>query len=190
MRRGTIGLSLSIVFLSCNNKASDNLKNHDSIGQFSLDSLKTSGLLVEPFKYKVCKIVNKSFRGSYTQIKVCANLEKDGYGSIDSLMISVNNSRQKLLIGKDDFFIDNPKALFNIESSIKLVDFNFDNEPDISIYNTQSGMKNIIENIFIFDKQRKIHLEQDFVHEYKLHCGFSKPDNFNIWTGRHGEYDL
>lgn len=39
------------------------------------------------------------------------------------------------------------------ESDINLKDYNFDGAPDISIYGTQSGMKNIIVTIYIYDRE-------------------------------------
>jgi len=157
MKKCLIGILIFFAIYSCDKTEKVSTQNeqtnlNESIGQFSLKSLIDTGLTVEPYKYKVSKQFTKKFKNNEIPIKVCANFKRDGYGFVDSLMVEFNGKFHKIFIGENEYFMLDPVRMFTIESDIKLLDYNFDNLPDLAVYSTQSGMKNIMENVYIFNK--------------------------------------
>ncbi len=128
--------------------------SEDSIGGISLKTLRDSGLIVEPYIYKITKTIEKEFDEFVIPIKICASFAKDEFGRVDSLIVTYNEKKHFIYLSADDLFMSQPNLMLSMKNFIKLDDYNFDNHPDIAVYSTQSGMKNVMENIYIYDNQK------------------------------------
>jgi len=132
----------------------------------NLNPLIDSGFVVEPVIYKVSTQIEKEFQSFIIPIKICASIRNDGYGVVDSLMIFFENKQHKMYVGENCYEIYRPDLLFSVEHYIKLKDYNFDNKPDVAIYNNvQSGNKNYVEKIYIFDKKKNTFLRNRILSE-------------------------
>ena len=124
----------------------------------NLNSLIDSGFVVEPIVYKVSKQIEKKFQNQIIPIKICASIRSDDYGidgEVDSLMVFFENKQHKIFVGRDCFILFEPNQLLSVENHIRLEDYNFDNKPDVAIYNNVgSGTNNAFENIYIFDADK------------------------------------
>lgn len=163
MRQLLIGVFVLFALVSCINLGNDkdnlegkiilNNNTTDSIGRISLAVLSDSGFVVEPFKYKITKVFHKEFNKHVIPIKVCASFTKDGFGNVDSLIVTFREKTHKIYVPENDFFLNQTNDILSLSYNIRLDDYNFDNYPDIAIYNTNSGLKNIMENIYIYNPE-------------------------------------
>jgi len=129
----------------------------DTIANLSIGSLVDSGLIVSVNKYKIVCNFYRNFKELEIPIRVCATFEASGFGNIDSFIVNYDGVIHNLKTS--DYFIQSPREIIAIKNSrnfgIRIIDFNFDNQPDIAIYNSASGMKNIAEDIYIYGKTKK-----------------------------------
>lgn len=101
---------------------------------------------------KVSANIIRKFNALEIPIKVCASFQKNGRGNIDSLVFNYNN-KSFLHLVKNYTYVTTDELIYLKNSNdynIKFKDYNFDNHPDLVVYNSNSGMKNIVEDIYIY----------------------------------------
>src|SRR5690554_4110929 len=101
--------------------------SEDSIGEISLKTLRDSGLIVEPYIYKITKTIEKEFDEFVIPIKICASFAKDEFGRVDSLIVTYNEKKHFIYLSADDLFMSQPNLMLSMKNFIKLDDYNFDN---------------------------------------------------------------
>ncbi|GCC53317.1 hypothetical protein SanaruYs_35600 [Chryseotalea sanaruensis] len=153
-------LSTSIISASCTTKNNDkNVVEYpihtDSIYQSPIDSLGKDNYSGTRYPLKVVKSFIKDFSGTKFKLILYASFSTEVNGNLDSILIVIDNKEHPIIIEKVDYEMYQKEQILEIESGISLKDYNFDGAPDISIYNTQSGMKNIIETIYLFDFEKQ-----------------------------------
>ncbi|WP_439185858.1 XAC2610-related protein [Carboxylicivirga taeanensis] len=162
MRQILLIVFIFTVFNSCNEQKKElketigqSLIVKDSIGTFSVLSLLDSGLIVNANTYKIEKSINRKFGRLEIPIKVCATFESKGYGNVDSLMLNYNGKTHKIFV--KELFMSSPNGMVVLDeikdNLIRFEDYNFDNKPDLAVYNSASGMKNILEDKYIYSKE-------------------------------------
>jgi hypothetical protein len=151
----------TIIVSNINNVVIDSSKTkykmENYIGNFLIPSLIDSGLVIKPYDYIVETIIERRFRNYSIPIKVCAKYNKNGFGSIDSLKFNFENKIHRINIYH--YTTLSPLDLVKLKNTpdyrISFVDYNFDNYPDIVIYNSESGNNNYVEDKYIYDKNKQ-----------------------------------
>jgi len=153
------------VLLSCsfnnnpNDKpvGSDNSElDKDTIGNYTLSALRDTGFIIKTSKYKLVLKIIRKYREIEIPINVCATFESNGSGQIDSLTFYYKGNFQN--VRPRDYFVwspDNLLVFMKENNQVRFTDYNFDNEPDIAIYNMASGVKNVMEDIYIYSDKYK-----------------------------------
>ena len=128
------------------------------LGNTPIKSLIDKGISVEPSHYKVTFNTYRKFKSDSILLRVASSLDQNGHGNIDSLFFNYGNNSYKFKYLNYSFF--SPKTLIAIQENkgvnIRFSDFNFDNHPDLAVFNSEgSGVKNIMEDIYIYYPSKK-----------------------------------
>lgn len=129
-----------------------------TLGNTTIKSLTEAGFTVEPSIYKVAFNTYRKFKNDSIELRVVSSINNKGHGEIDSLALNYKDEHYQFK--RLNYFLFSPLELVSIKDNkgvnIRLQDFNFDIFPDVAIYNREtSGVKNIMEDIYIFDKKRQ-----------------------------------
>jgi hypothetical protein len=85
----------------------------------------------------------------------------DNRGNIDSLVLVYDSIKHNINLECADLYLTNPSWL-EWTDFIRLDDFNFDNHPDVAVYDmAMSGNNNRIYGIFIYDPAKKQYLHHE-----------------------------
>jgi hypothetical protein len=133
-------------------------RQDSTLGEITIKSFERKGFKIEPSIYKVVFNTFRKFRNDSIQFRILASIDKDGEGQLDSLVFEFAGKKHELK--NLNYFFFSPSTLSSIKDNkgvgIRLEDFNFDNFPDIAIYNPEmSGTKNLVEDIYIFNQKKQ-----------------------------------
>ncbi|MFN6945559.1 MAG: XAC2610-related protein [Cytophagaceae bacterium] len=141
---------------------SDSLTN--DIGE-SMELHQDSGLTNLPFAYVTEATIKRKFRKEKFFIRLYAEFSSKGYGQLDSLSFTYDGKLHRIQI--PDFYLYSSDDLTALDDhlsyKINFKDYNFDNYPDLTIYNSSSGSKNIMEDVFVYHPEKK-----QFVYDNRL----------------------
>jgi hypothetical protein len=140
----------------------------DSIGNLPVQVLLDSGFTVTPSTYKVSFSTKRKFTGQWVLLAIDVTIDSEGQSKVDAVRFTYKNKLHELKYLNFNFF--QPEVLYSIKSgwgiTIRLEDFNFDGHPDIAVYNSEaSGMKNIAEDIYIFNPDKNTYFRNKILSE-------------------------
>lgn len=146
----------------------------ERIGDMSVDYLRRAGLTIEPDIAKVSAEFTRYFNGEPIHMKAVLFADSKGWGELDSLIFHYNNKEHHI---SSLHYLMNANTLINLKKvsnqNIRFEDYNFDKYPDLVVYNSGSGTKNIVEDKYLYDP---------FDSLFKLHEGLSFPPNISFDT--------
>ncbi|MBZ0244862.1 MAG: hypothetical protein K8H85_02845 [Cyclobacteriaceae bacterium] len=165
-----------LVYRPFDQSAADTLKPYmitpawtlDSILNLPVQALIDSGITVSPSIYRVNFHTQRKFKGEWILLAIDATVESNGSGKVDVIKFTYKNKQHELRYLNFIFF--GPQVLYSIKSNrgitIRLDDFNFDGHPDVAVYNSEaSGMKNIAEDIYIFNVDKNAYFRNKILSE-------------------------
>lgn len=146
----------------------------EMIGDMSVAYLRRAGLTIEPDIAKISAEFTRYFNGEAIQMKAVLFADDKGWGELDSLIFHYNNKEHHI---SSLHYLMNANTLISLKKesnqNIRFEDYNFDKYPDLVVYNSGSGTKNIVEDKYLYDPVDSL---------FKLHEGLSFPPNISFDT--------
>jgi hypothetical protein len=128
----------------------------DSLAELSVSSYSDTGLIVNTSTYNIEEFTIRKFGEIEIPIKVFATFEPDGYGKVDSLILSYKGNAYGIIV--NNLCMSSPVEMMALDKpenyTIRLYDFNFDRKPDLAIYNCSSGVKNVLTDKYIYSPNK------------------------------------
>lgn len=101
--------------------------------------------------------IKRIFDNDTIPIKVYSSFNEKGFGEIDSIKFVFENKAH--LLQPEDYILSSANSLQELHKiddyHIRFEDYNFDGYPDLVIYNSSSGVKNVYEDKYLYNKTEK-----------------------------------
>lgn len=147
----------------------------EKIGGVPIEKILNSNIEIEANSYDLRSIIKRNFGDKEIEIEVFSNFGvKDGRGDVDSIRFYYLDKIHVFKSLNLEWIYVSSIIDMNVlkDYLISFNDFNFDNHPDLVVYNkNESGVKNMINDIYVYSEQKK---------EYDLNKLLSTNSNFDI----------
>ena len=140
----------------------------DSLGKFSVQGLLDSGFSITPSEYQIDFVAQEKYQDDTIVVSVYARSDRRGWGEVDSISFVYKEESYTLEYVNLTFY--SPASLLGIKENkgvaMRFDDFNFDGHPDVAVFNNEaSGVKNLVEDIYLFNSIRKRYFRNKLLSE-------------------------